>query len=210
MLPTTERGNGHPQILLPRDCPLPACRGHNWPVTTRQRIIVAITVCLAFGCLGLAAAYSGDTSNGGVVFSGGAVDGGGERLDDPNAAQEELDINPIERWFPQAGEGSGCSEPVGVDLIPGYSALLTINGTPIAPEDTNALVSVDTNNDGITDATAVSAGGSQGQITWGPETDCPFGEILRPTNNRVTACIYRVEEGPENCRLRARPDTFDF
>lgn len=165
---------------------------------------------VAFGFLGLAFANSGNTDVAGPIISGSPVDGGGERLDDPNAERPELDVNPIERWFPQAGEGSGCSEPVGVDLIPGYSALLTINGTPIAPEDTNALISTDTNNDGITDVTAFSAGGSQGEVTWGPEEDCPFGLLLRPTNNRVSACIYRIEEGPENCRTRARPDTFDF
>lgn len=179
-------------------------------MTLRQRIIVGVAVAVAFGLLGLAAAYSDNTDVAGPIISGGAVDGGGERLDDPNAEREELDLNPIQGWFPQAGEGSGCSEPVGVDLIPGYSAILTINGITIAPEDTNALVSIDSNNDGITDATAISAGASQGQITWGPEEDCPFGLILRPTNNRVSACIYRVEDGPENCRTRARPDTFDF
>lgn len=175
-------------------------------MTTRQRIIASVAVCVAFACLGLAIAYSGDGDDTGPILSGSPVDGGGVR----DAEQVELDVNPIEGWFPAAGEGSGCSEPVGVDLIPGFSALLTINGVPIAPEDTNAFVSVDNNGDGITDATAISAGASQGQVTWGPEEDCPFGEILRPTNNRVSACIYRVEEGPANCRVRARPDTFDF
>lgn len=179
-------------------------------MTVRQRIIVCIAVFIAFGCLGLAAAYSGNTDVAGPIISGGAVDGGGERLADPNAERPELDVNPIQGWFPRAGEGSGCSEVVGIDLIPGYSALLTINGVAIAPEDTNALISIDSNNDGITDGTAISAGGSQGQVTWGPEEDCPFGLILRPTNNRVTACIYRNEDGPENCQVRARPDTFDF
>jgi len=171
---------------------------------------VGAAVAVAFACLGVAIAYSGDNSVAGPVFSGSPVDGGGERGDDPNAATEELDVNPIERWFPLAGEGSACSEPVGVDLIPGYSALLTINGVAIPAEDTNQIVAIDNDNDGITDATAISAGASQGQVTWGPEEDCPFGLILRPTNNRVTACIYRVEQGPDNCRNRSRPDTFDF
>ena len=187
-----------------------ADRAHLSLVTTRQRLIIGGALIVAFACLGLAIAYSGDTSVAGPVFSGGALDGGGERLDDPNAERAELDLNPIERWFPQAGEGSGCSEVVGVDLIPGYSALLTINGVPIPPEETNSLAEIDTNNDGVTDATAISAGASQGQVTWGPEADCPFGEILRPTNNRVTACVYRIEDGPQNCRPWSRPDTFDF
>jgi hypothetical protein len=179
-------------------------------VTVRQRIIVGAAVLVAFACLGVAIAYSGDTGVATPTFSGSPIDGGGARPDDANAPANTLDVNPIERWFPLAGEGSACSEPVGVDLIPGYSALLTINGIAIPPGDTNQLVQIDNNGDGETDATALSAGASQGQVTWGPEEDCPFGTILRPTNNRVTACIYRVEEGPENCRTRSRPDTFDF
>ena len=192
------------------ECPSCDRVGHTCWVTLRQRIIAGVAVAVAFACLGLAIAYSGDTSVSEPAFSGSPVDGGGVRADDPTAPGEELDINPIERWFPLAGEGSACSEPVGVDLIPGYGALLTINGVPIAPEDTNQLVAIDNDGDGVTDATSISAGASQGQVTWGPEPDCPFGEILRPTNNRVSACIYRLEEGPANCRTRSRPDTFDF
>lgn len=175
-------------------------------MTMRQQIIVGLGILVAFGCLALAIAFSGDTSVAGPTFSGSPVDGGGDRGADPDAEPVELDIDPIERWFPQAGEGSGCSEEVGVDLIPGYGAVLTINGVTIPELETNATV--DTDGDGVGDS--VTAGGSQGFVTWGPEPDCPFGEILRPTGNQVVACVYRLDEGPANCRVRIRPDTFDF
>lgn len=171
-------------------------------MTLRQRLVISGALILAFSSLGVAIAYSGDTGPAGPVFSGSPVDGGGDRSDDPSSPPETLDVNPIERWFPQAGEGSACSEAVGVDLLPGFSALLTINGVSIPTEDTNVFV---TGEGGV-----LTAGGSQGQVTWGPEPDCPFGTILRPTQNTVTACIYRVEEGPANCRTIARPDSFDF
>lgn len=172
----------------------------------RQRVLLSVALLLAFGALGVAVAYSGDTSVAGPSFSGSPVDGGGARPEDATAPTEELDINPIQGWFPQSGAGSACSEAVGVDLIPGYSAILTINGVEIPPEETNVMV--DSNGDGVADA--VSAGGSQGQITWGPEPDCPFGEILRATANTVSACIYRTVDGPAGCRVIRRPDTFDF
>lgn len=163
-------------------------------------------IAVAFLSLGVAIAYSGDTSPAQPAFSGSAADGGGARPDDPDAEPVPLDIDPIEGWFPAAGEGSGCSEVVGVDLIPGFTATLTINGVRIADEDTNTRVDMD--GDGV--AEAFSAGGSQGQVTWGPEPDCPFGEILRPTANEVVACIYRIGDDPASCRTIRRPDTFDF
>jgi len=171
-------------------------------MTARQRIIAGFAVAVAFGALAVAAIYSADTGPADPVFSGGVVDGGGDRPDDPNEVGVELEIDPIQRWFPLAGEGSACSEVVGVDLIPGYTALLTINGVKIPIEETNVYSDIDSKT--------LSAGGSQGQVTWGPEPDCPFGQILRPTANEVVACIYRIGDGPANCRTLRRPDTFDF
>ncbi len=164
--------------------------------------MIALVVVLAFASLGVAIVYSGDTGPTNVAFSGSPVDGGGERADDPNAEAEQLNLNPLQEWFPRAGAGSACSEPVGVDLIPGFGALLTINGVAIPPEDTNVYSDFENK--------VLSAAGSQGQVTWGPEPDCPFGRILRPTANEVSACIYRVEDGPESCRTIRRPDPFDF
>ncbi len=171
-------------------------------MTLRQQITIGLLVLVAFLCLGVAIAFSGDTSPSTPVFSGSAADGGGDRSADPDAPPVTLDVDPVLGWFPAAGEGSGCSEVVGVRLLPGYTAILTINGTVIPEEETNVYTDFENR--------VLSAGGSQGQVTWGPEEGCPFGTILRPTSNQVVACIYRVEDGPTNCTTRANPSTFDF
>ncbi len=159
----------------------------------RSRLIIGAALVVAFAALVTAAVFSGERTPSEPVLSGSAADGGGER--DGEDIGTPLDINPIEAWLPQSGIGSTCTEAVGVDLIPGYSAILTINGVEIAPEDTNVYVDFE--------AREFSAGGSQGQVTWGPEEDCPNGSLLRPQGNVVEACIYRVDEGPESCRVGA-------
>ena len=153
--------------------------------------LIAGGLAVALILLVLAVAYSADTDDTGPVFSGGPVDGGGDR---DTAGDTELDINPIEAFLPRTGEGSTCTEPVGVDLIPGFSAILTINGVEIPPEEIN----------GVDIATA---GSSLGEVSWGPEEGCPRGEILRPQNNRLEACVYRNIDGPDSCRTFVH--TFD-
>lgn len=160
---------------------------------SKQWLIIGAGVVVAFGALVLAAVYQADTSPAEPVLSGSAADGGGERPADANAEAAPLDVNPIEEWLPKSGEGSTCSEAVGVDLIPGYGAVLTINGVTIDEEQKND---------------PFSAGGSLGQVTYGPEEGCPNGELLRPQGNVVEACVYRLAEGPENCR-RYPAFTFD-
>ncbi len=155
--------------------------------------LIAGGLVLAALMIVLATVYSADTDPG-PVFSGGPVDGGGDR-DEVEDGGVELDINPIEGFLPRTGEGSTCTEPVGVDLIPGYSAVLTINGVEIGPEDINGA-------DGV-----ATAGSSLGEISWGPEEGCPRGEILRPQGNRLEACVYRNIDGPESCRTFVH--TFD-
>ncbi len=161
--------------------------------------LIAAGLAVAFGMLVLAAVYSGGEDPVPVV-SGGPVDGGGDRAD-PDTGSVELDVNPIESFLPRTGEGSTCTEEVGVDLIPGYSARLTINGVPIPDEETNAYTITD---QGVRE---FSAGGSLGQFTWGPEEGCPNGRILRPQDNRLEACVYRNIDGPDACRTYVH--TFD-
>lgn len=158
---------------------LPVSRSKQW-------LIIGAGVLVAFGALVLAATYQADTSPDEPVLSGSAADGGGARPEDANAEAAPLDVNPIEAWLPKSGEGSTCSEAVGVDLIPGYGAVLTINGVTLTEDQTNDRL---------------SAGGSLGQVTYGPEEDCPNGQLLRPQGNVVEACVYRLVEGPENCRI---------
>ena len=156
---------------------------------TQQRLIIFLGVSLAFGALVLAAVYGADTTPSAPVLSGSAADGGGERPVDANAPAAPLDVNPIEGWLPRSGEGSTCSEAVGVDLIPGFEAVLTINGQTLSDDQLNAG-----------QGGSITASRSLGQYTYGPEVDCPNGALLRPQNNTVEACVYRLDEGPANCR----------
>lgn len=152
----------------------------------QQRAVIVLGVLLAFGAIVLAAIYQEDTSPSRPVLSGSAADGGGIRTADANEEGQVLDVNPIEGWLPRSGIGSTCSEAVGVDLIPGFGAELTINGRAIPESDMNS---------------SDSASRSLGQYTFGPEEDCPNGTVLRPQGNRVEACVYRLDEGPGSCRL---------
>lgn len=159
-----------------------------------------VLVGVAFAALVSASIYSAPTAPSAAVLTGSAADGGGNRSN-PSNGQTELSVNPVEGWLPAAGDGTTCSERVGVDLIPGYAATLEINGVQIPTEEMNSYVAPDEAQD---------AGASIGEYTWGPEEDCPFGTLLRPTDNQLIACIYRHEEGPENCVPTQRPGGFDF
>lgn len=159
----------------------------------RQRVIVAGGATIAVIAMVLAATYQADTDASQPVLTGTAADGGGSRPVDAAEPQAELVVTPVEGWFPKSGEGSTCSEPVGVDLIPGYAASLIINGQTLAPEQLNNVE---------------SAGRTLDQYTYGPEPDCPNGVLLRPQNNTVQACVYRIVDGPESCEL-TQPFAFD-
>ena len=156
-------------------------------------------VVLAFIALVFGAMYDAPTETPTVVLSGGAVDGGGER----DAEEQVLDISPVEGWFPQSGVGSTCTEPVGIDLIPGYGATLVINGQPIPDSELNIYE----NPDAPPGERVFTAQGALGWYTWGPEEDCPNGALLRPEGNTVSACVYRLEQGPNGCRQYG---PFDF
>lgn len=106
-------------------------------------------------------------------------------------------VDPVERFLPLSGQASACREAVGVDLAPGYAATLTINGISINPDEMN--VRRDANGNVIEGLTASR---SLGQYTFGPEEDCPNGRVLRPTDNLLQACVYRVEEGPASCVIK--------
>lgn len=163
-------------------------------------MIIIVLLGVAFAALVGAAVFSAPTEPSAVVFTGSAADGGGDR-DGVAEGETELFVDPVEGWLPAAGDGTTCSERVGVDLIPGYAATLEINGVKIPEEEMNSYTGPDEPDD---------AGASIGEYTWGPEEDCPFGTLLRPTDNRLIACIYRHQEGPENCVPTERPGGFDF
>ncbi len=137
---------------------------------------------------------AGAGDSGGAI-DGGATSGGAGGGDSASPATgNDGPVGPIEGFLPRSGEASACREPVGVDLIEGYAATLTINGVAIPPERMN--VNLDEAGR-ITDE--VTASRSLSIYTFGPEEDCPNGEILRATNNVMQACVYRVEDGPASC-----------
>lgn len=159
---------------------------------SKQRVITLSIVAVAFVALGFGIAYQGER-----LPEGPTVVGAGQSGDEgPTAEAAETGgvLDPVEAWFPQSGAGAACREPVGVDLIGGYGATLTINGISIAPEEMNVKLDDEGNP-----TNEVTASRSLGHYTFGPEVECPLGTVLRATNNVMQACVYRLVEGPETC-----------
>jgi len=186
---------------------------------TQQRLITWGLLALAAFALILGAIYQADTpafddtvaggpvtpaptsstttvSGGGVVGGGGAVGGGGPVGQTGTGTATGADA--IEAFLPRSGQASACQEAVGVDLRPGWAATLEINGIPIPSDELN--VTIDENGQRVPGERSASR--ALGQYTFGPEADCPNGQVLRPTGNVLRACIYRVEEGPATCVIK--------
>lgn len=180
---------------------------------TQQRLVTWGVLAFAAFALVMGALYQADTptpdndvvkgladptattaAGGGAVGAGGAV--GQTTTTAPGT-------DPVEAFLPGSGEASACREAVGVDLRPGWAATLEINGIPIPNEELN----VTTDENGQQVPGDRSASRALGQYTFGPETDCPNGRVLRPTGNVLKACVYRVEEGPASCVIKE--STFD-
>ena len=150
-------------------------------------MIIGVGLILAACALSLAVIYSANQPTGPAVLSG----------TNPGLPSGPLGgVTPVEGWFPTTGKAGACAEKVGVDLISGYAATLTINGTPIAPEAMNTFTRPDANDPSIT---VLSSDGSLDRYTWGPEEGCPNGAILRTGRNLVVACVYEVGDDPLNC-----------
>jgi len=163
----------------------------------RQRWISIGVLAIAVGFLALAAIYSGNDSSGSPRAAGF-----GASASDTTLASG-IDTAPaatqiIEDFLPQAGEASACREPVGVDLVGGYGARLTINGIEIAPEEMN----VNLDDDGeITNV--LTATRTLGHYTFQPTDECPNGRWLRPTDNLLEVCVFRFDDPAASCALRA-------
>ncbi|MEZ5339911.1 MAG: hypothetical protein R2706_00225 [Acidimicrobiales bacterium] len=161
-----------------------------------QTLITLGALTIAGCALVLASLYSGSSTNNPVINAGATAGG-----------PDGIGITPVEGWFPRTGQGGACSEQVGIDLIDGYAATLTINGIPIPPDEMNTFAAAptqastddDAGDNGQTRSTVISADGSLGRYTWGPEEDCPGGEILRAQDNTVVACVYEINDNPSNC-----------
>ncbi len=176
---------------------------------TQQRLITWGVLTLAALALVLGALYQADSptpDNAAVVGAadptptsaagGGAVGVGGVVGGQPTTTAPGTD--PVEAFLPNSGEASACQEAVGVDLRPGWAATLEINGIPIPTDQLN--VTVDENGQKVPGERSASR--ALGRYTFGPEADCPNGQVLRPTGNVLRACIYRVDEGPASCVIK--------
>lgn len=152
-----------------------------------QSLVVVGGLALASCALALAVIYSGDQQSGPAVLSGANTG---------LASGPTGGVTPIEGWFPITGKAGACSEKIGIDLIAGYAATLTVNGVPIPPEAMNTFDRPDVNDPSVT---VLSSDGSLDRYTWGPEGDCPNGEILRTGRNLVVACVYQTGDNPLNC-----------
>lgn len=168
----------------------------------KQRVITGGVLILAGAAMALGIIYQGDrTLDEPLAASGAATSTSLEPSSDVlgaggTAPPSTTVTNPIEGFLPRSGEASACREPVGVDLVDGYAATLTINGTLIAPEQMNVNLDADGNPTEV-----ITASRSLGQYTYGPEEDCPNGEVLRPTGNVIQACVYRLDDGPGSCQV---------
>jgi hypothetical protein len=165
------------------------------PVITRpqQRLINIGLFSVAALALVLGIRYQGERlpDEPSVPAAGAGAGGGGPAA---NPAETGGVASPVEGWFPQSGAGAGCREPVGIDLIGGYGATLTINGISIPEVEMNVKLDADGNP-----TNELTASRSLGHYTYGPEDTCPNGEVLRATDNVIQACVYRLIEGPESC-----------
>jgi len=162
----------------------------------KQRWISAAILAAAVGFLVLAAVYDGNDSTGSTRAANLGASSSDTSLA-PSADAAPASSAIIEGLLPQGGEASACSEPVGVDLSPGYGARLTINGIEIAPEEMN--VNLDANGE-ITNVMTPTR--TLGHFTFEPDEDCPNGRRLRPLGNVLEVCVYRFDDPSASCALR--------
>lgn len=171
---------------------------------TNQRFAMIAMVAVAFLAIVLGVVYQDDNRLdeprivGGDASSNSAGGGGAA------PANEAVVVSgPIEGFLPKSGEASACSEAIGVDLVAGYGAKLTINGTEIPPEQMN--VNLDENG---AVSNVITASRSLGQYTFEAGDNCPNGSLLRPLDNVLEVCVYRLDDISERCVTR-RENVFD-
>ncbi len=180
---------------------------------TRQRFIMGGMVAAALFFIVLGAIYQDDNPLDEPSFVGGdagpvatapdAEGSGGSTGAAPADEQPQAPVGPIEEFLPRSGAASACREAVGVDLATGFGAKLTINGIEIEPEQMN----VNLDEDGaITDV--ITASRSLGQYTFRPDDNCPNGRFIRPVDNVLEVCVYRIEDNQQSCAFRDR-NVFD-
>ena len=176
---------------------------------TRQRFAIAGMLAVALLALILAAAYQDDDKLDeprivGTDPATSAAAGGqaAEPAPSPTSPSDSA-AGAIEGFLPRSGEGSACREEIGVDLAPGFGAKLTINGIVIPPEQMN--VNLDENGE-ISDV--VTASRSLGYYTFKPDDNCPNGTYIRPVDNVLEVCVFRLSDATQACTVRTE-NVFD-
>lgn len=175
------------------------------PVVSRGRqwLIIGGMLSVAVLAMVLAAIYQDDNKLGEPTVVGAGtsttVATGGGAVGVPAASTEDspTGTGPIEGFLPRSGEASACREQIGVDLADGFGAKLTINGTEIPPEEMN--VNLDENGE-ISEV--ITASRSLGHYTFAPDDNCPNGSLLRPVDNVLEVCVYRLSDVTQACTVR--------
>lgn len=170
---------------------------------SRQRWISAGILAAAIGFLILAAIYGDNDSTGSNRAAGLGATAAETTLAPGAEAAVPAAARIIEGFFPEGGEASACSEPVGVDLSAGYGARLTINGIEVAPEEMNVNLDAD---GAITNVMTPTR--TLGRYTFQPTDECPNGRWLRPIDNVLEICVYRFDDPSASCTIRSEY-TFD-
>lgn len=159
-------------------------------------------VAVAFLAIGLGALYQNDNKLNEPRIIGAGTSSTIEGADGQPAPVTPV-TGPIEGFLPKSGEASACREPIGVDLGPNFGAKLTINGTPIAPEDMNVNLTEDGE---ISDV--ITASRSLGHYTFDADDSCPNGSLLRPLGNELEVCVYLLSDSTQSCSVR-QTNVFD-
>ena len=172
---------------------------HNDHVVSRSgQVLITISgVVLAVVALILAAIYQDDSPVEDVAIVGAGTSAAPGQDAAGQTTTSSVVTNPVEGFScPRAVKPAPAWSRWGSIWPPATAATLTINGIAIPPEEMNVTLGPDgepTNQ--------ITASRSLGQYTFGPEDGCPNARVLRPTNNLLQACVYRLEEGPTICDI---------
>ncbi len=170
---------------------------------TNQRLAMIAMVAVAFLAIVLGAIYQDDNRHDEPRVIGGNTPATAAAGGAAPAAEAAVATGPIEGFLPKSGEASACSESIGVDLAAGYGAKLTINGVVIPPEQMN----VNLDETGAI-SNVITASRSLGHYTFEADDNCPNGSLLRPVDNRLEVCVYRLDDISERCVVQ-RDNVFD-
>lgn len=182
--------------------------GAEWSVMIsrkQQRLISMGLIGVAFGALVLAAIYQDDDKLGDTNFVGVDQTTNGQATNDQATTTTLAPVivgeaAAIEDFLPRGGDAVACEEDVGVDLANGYGARLTINGKDV-PEE---IMDLARDPEGEVIPGRKSAFRSIGYYTFRPDDNCPNGQWLRPVDNVLDVCVFRLDDPGQECTVRSQ------